>query len=462
EKYVNTRKRCIEILEKDLKRGVEVNTEYLLKLYDSHGINPELVKEIFEKRGIEVRIPSDFYKRVQELHEKRRRKKEGRKKIVDVSKFKETRPLYYEDLELGEFDAKVLGILRKRYVILDKTAFYPTGGGQVHDTGFIGGSRVIDVFKIGNVIVHEVEEPKFRVGKVIRCRVDLQRRKAIMKNHTATHIINRACVKVLGDHVWQHGSYKDEEMAHLDITHFKNLSREELSKIEKIANEVVRKGLNVKVYYLHRNEAEKKFGFRIYQGGVAPGKYIRIVEIEGFDAQACGGLHCRNTREIEVIKIISTERVQDGVIRLNFKTGKKAIEEIQFRDKILEELRELWKVKLEDIPKTAKRFFEEWKRLRKENDELKEKLLKSVVLSSIKESDICYLDVDFIESMGMVIKVVNELAKELIGKVIVFHCKEFGYAVSRKANVSALEELSKFYEKVEGDNLNAKGFKRKK
>jgi len=453
-RFIENEQKCMKVLEKVEK----VDEPLLLKLYDSYGINPELVREFLKRKGIEIQVPPDFYKKVQALHQKREIVRE--REELDVSRFPPTKLLYYEDPELGEFEAEVLGNIGN-YIVLDRTAFYPIGGGQVSDIGYIGKAKVNNVIKVGEVVLHAVDGAKFRKHEKVKCQVDIERRKEIMKHHTATHIINRACVLTLGDHIWQHGSYKDEEKAHLDITHYQTLSFEEIQKIERIANEVVRKKLDVRIYWMHRNDAEKRFGFRIYQGGAVPGREIRIVEIENFEVEACGGLHCKNTGEIELIKIINVERIHDGVVRITFKAGKKAIEEMQRQEKIIKELRDLWHVGIDQIPSTAKRFFEEWKHLRKENEKLKEDLLRMLILSEIQKGDICYMDAKFLDTLGTVIKVVNSISDQLIGKVLVIHLREFGYALSRKGNVSALEELSKFYEKVSGNNLEAKGFKRK-
>src|SRR5207245_9472160 len=119
----------------------------------------------------------------------------------------------------------------------------------------------------------------------------------------------------------------------LDITHHSNLSEDEITKIEDLANLTIRKNISIIINEFERGQAEQKYGFRIYQGGVVPVKLVRIVNIENFDVEACGGTHVRKTGELGLIKIIKAERIQDGVVRLEFVSGDYAIRYTQNQDK---------------------------------------------------------------------------------------------------------------------------------
>jgi alanyl-tRNA synthetase len=127
-----------------------------------------------------------------------------------------------------------------------------------------------------------------------------------------------AARKVLGPHVWQNGAKKTEDMAHLDITHYKGLTFEEEVAIEKEANRIIMSGYNIRKYFLDKAEAEKNFGFTLYQGGVVPGNNLRIVQIENTDVEACCGTHHDNTSEVGIIKMIKSQRVSDGIVRLYY------------------------------------------------------------------------------------------------------------------------------------------------
>ena len=223
--------------------------------------------------------------------------------------------------------AKILKIINKNLVILDKTCFYPRGGGQEPDFGYIGTYKVDNVVKIKDKVLHHVIGTfDHNEGDIIDCVVEKERRLAITKNHTATHIINHASRSVLGSWVWQNSAYKDETYARLDITHHSALSRDEMQEIERKANEIVRRNLPVMINFYSRGIAEQNYGFRIYQGGVVPSNDVRIVNIGGLDIEACGGTHVFNTGELGLIKILKTERIQDGVVRIEFVAGENALE----------------------------------------------------------------------------------------------------------------------------------------
>jgi alanyl-tRNA synthetase len=174
--------------------------------------------------------------------------------------------------------------------------------------------------------VHKVKDPDFAAGHNVDCKVDSKRRIQIVKHHTATHLINGAARQILGYHVWQAGSKKDADKAHLDITHYDTLSDAQLREMEKIVNNVIAESLKVRKEVLPRAEAEKKYGFILYQGGVVPETMLRIISVTDFDAEACGGLHTDNTSEVEEVFIFNSRRMQDGVIRLEYVAGKELVE----------------------------------------------------------------------------------------------------------------------------------------
>ncbi len=213
----------------------------------------------------------------------------------------------------------------KTPVVLDQTAFYPRSGGQEPDKGTIEGIPVVDVIKYGDVIVHVLDGRPPQEGDLVRGRVDQERRGILMRHHTATHLVNGAARQVLGPWVWQHSAYKDVDKARLDITHHSHLTREQMLKIEEVANQVVRENILVDLQVLPRSVAEQKYGFRLYQGGVIPAKELRIQKIGDFDVEACGGTHCNRTGDVGYIKLLKAERLQDGVERLEFVAGAPAV-----------------------------------------------------------------------------------------------------------------------------------------
>jgi len=349
-----------------LSRGKELGLDELKKLYESDGIPAELVAEIAREKGLKVEIPENFYS----LLRKEDETGESIEPKVDVEGTEKTKTLFYDSVE--EFDAKVLAV-KGKYVVLDHTAFYPEGGGQIFDTGMLDGKKVKNVQKEKGVILHEVDgAASFKTGQGVHGKVDGERRKQIARHHTSIHPINACAREVLGPHIWQAGSYKDERKAHIDLTHYRKITWEELEKIEQLANKYVLAGLPIMTEVLGRNEAEKKYGFRLYQGGAVPGKELRVVSIGGIDHQACGGTHNYNksTAELGLVKIVRREGVQDGVERVVIKAGPEAIKHVQEREKLLREAAEALAVPEDQLKATALRFFNEWKERGKEVEKL--------------------------------------------------------------------------------------------
>lgn len=346
--------------------------EILERYYESDGITPEMFERVAKEAGKPVTIPADFYMSFTERH---MREREAEKRpFANVNGLPGTGVLFYEDEKMYDFTAKVLRVIDNKWVVLDRTAFWPRGGGAEPDHGGIGDCAVLNVEKIGNVIVHAVEEPTFKEGETVRCNVNSGRRQQIAIHHTATHIINGAARRLLGDHVWQAGSKKDVDKAHLDVTHYAPLIDEQADKIEKMANDAVKKKLKVIKQTLPRDVAEKKFGFRLYQGGAVPGKALRVVDIKGWDVEACGGLHTDNTGEVSQIIITKVERPQDGIIRFVYAAGPAAERHLKESADILAKCAKELRVPATRLPVAVKGLFAEWKKSRKQLEDVRTKV----------------------------------------------------------------------------------------
>jgi alanyl-tRNA synthetase len=359
KRFHETKLRTQRIVKSIIDNEETIDEEKLINLYDSEGITPELVKDHIP----DLKIPEDFYAKVTDKHMSE--KKIVIKESIDVSGIPPTEYLYYDDPKKMDFKAKVLKVIDNKYVVLDKTYFYAEGGGQKSDVGFIGSAPVSDVQKVGDVILHRVIGD-LKEGEDVECSINEYRRNVLKKHHTGAHIVNAAARQILGNHVWQNGAEKTSEKARLDITHYENLDDNVVDKIEKRANEIIRKNLPVKIEVLPRTEAEKKYGFRIYQGGVVPEDKLRIVSIGNIDHEACGGLHCKNTGEVETILILKTKRIQDGVVRIEFTAGAVALKTLKEKEVLLKEAAKLLKVKEENVPEAVKNLFETWKEKRKD------------------------------------------------------------------------------------------------
>jgi len=168
---------------------------------------------------------------------------------------------------------------------------------------------------------------------------------------------------VLGPHIWQNGAKKSTEMAHLDITHYQSLTKEDEREIENQANRIINSCTKITKTEMDKAEAEKKYGFQLYQGGVVPGNKLRIVNIEGVDTEACCGTHCDSTAEVGWIKILKTQRISDGIVRLYYVAHERAIDVLNTEMDIMNNLCETWGIDQTQIVPTASRFFNEYKKL---------------------------------------------------------------------------------------------------
>jgi alanyl-tRNA synthetase len=361
-------KRISAELKTQKKRRIPVET--LTELYDSHGLPPEIVKQAAESEGLKVDVPDNFYTLIAQRHMQVQKVVEQETEKAEwlrnaVAKLPETKMLYYEDQYMKEFEAKIVKAMDDGYVVLDRTCFYPEGGGQPADGGYFtfGKSRVAvnDVQKVGKVIVHKLEGAVPREGSRVKGFIDWDKRYSLMKNHTATHVIGGAAKRVLGLHVWQYGTQKGTESSRLDISHYRRLSLEELHKIETLANQAVMRNIPVECTWMPRSEAESRYGFRLYQGGAVPGKEIRVVRAGDWDVEACAGTHLKNTGEIGFIKIVHSERVQDGVERLTYSIGLPALKAVQKNERLLAKVSETLEAPLEKLDKTAERVVKDLK-----------------------------------------------------------------------------------------------------
>ncbi len=352
KKYYDTLSKGEGLVKRILKEKGKIDENELINLYDTHGMPPEIVKKISKKEGNEIKIPDNFESIIAELHSHEKRNNETDKKMKNKS-LPETEKLYYRDHYLKEFDAEVIWqneTSNYTEVILDKTAFYPEGGGQPGDKGiFIKNNeefKVINTKKEGNSIIHIIDKD-LKKGDKIKGKIDWVHRYTIMKHHTGTHLVNGALREVLGNHIWQAGSQLEISSARFDYSHYQSLSEKEIKQVEKKANEYIKRKVDVEKKILDRNTAERTYGFRLYQGGVPPGNIIRVLNIPGVDVEACGGTHLNNTKEIEKIRIIKSERIQDGVNRIIFAAGKMADKYQEEEKKIYNEIVELLKEKFE-------------------------------------------------------------------------------------------------------------------
>jgi alanyl-tRNA synthetase len=385
KRFHDTLSKGENLIRRMLREKGGIDKDVLINLYDTHGIPTDVVQRIAENEGEKVVVPENFDSMIAELHSHERKEEDlgESKKNLPKSEF-----LYYKDHYTKEFDAKVLWTNNTSDgtdVVLDKTAFYPEGGGQPSDVGYLSKNgkkiQVKHVKKEDGSIIHVVDG-SLSIGDAVHGEIDWAHRYTLMKHHTGTHLVNGALRKLLGEHIWQAGSQLGVNEARFDFSHYKSISQKEKKAVEDLANQFIKKAVPVNKKLMDRNSAEQRYGFRLYQGGVPPGETIRVLDIPGIDVEACGGMHLNNTSEVEKIRIIKTERIQDGVNRIVFAAGKMADaykkEEKELYEKIIKELEsfydvkepgdvsqqlqdaaELFSVSIKQLHKTVKRFLKE-------------------------------------------------------------------------------------------------------
>ncbi len=314
-------------------------------LYDTYGFPLELTKEICAEQGLEV--DEEGFR--EELEAQRRLSRERMRFVTpfEAGEFKGLPPTPFvgrmpEPDGVLECEATVLAIKERNgeiWVVLDKTPFYPEGGGQVGDTGVLlwgvesktrdvetatAVAKVLDTQKFGDVIAHKVvmEKGFLTEGAVVWAKVDAERRQAIRRAHTATHLLHAALRKVLGEHAVQAGSVVEPDRLRFDFNHRKPLTPEELQAIEDEINRNILAARPVQAFETSLQEAKAMGAIALF--GEKYGERVRVIRIDGVSAELCGGTHLSNTAEIGLLKIVAETSVGANVRRIDAYTGERA------------------------------------------------------------------------------------------------------------------------------------------
>jgi alanyl-tRNA synthetase len=252
-------------------------------------------------------------------------------------------------------------------------------------------ARVFRTSKERDHAVHHVEGD-LSVGDEVHGTVDWNLRMDHTRSHTATHIMNQAVRRVLGQHSWQAGTQKYADCARVDMTHFRRPTVEELHAIEHLANRIVMENRRVTATWYRRDEAEKKYGLKLLQGGIPKGRAVRVVAIAGrddepWDVEYCGGTHCGSTSDVGPIRLYRTERVQDGVERFEYAAGHHGVDRWQSDERLLREAASELQVAPNELPAAVRRFFAEWKEQRKVLDEVRKQLADARAAAATEQAD---------------------------------------------------------------------------
>ena len=376
------------------KSATELPDGILFTINDSHGIAPDLVINIANDLGwkslvLRTGFSAEMAERHAEMAKNAAKSVASKPLVEEIPDLPRTIPLYYENVSQQNFEASVLSCLplvgddvpegATHGIILDRTCFYPEGGGQEGDYGTLttdsASYPVLDTRKVGELVVH-LCTGGFEVGDMVHGEIDWERRRQLMDHHTSVHIVGGAARKLLGPHIYQAGANKSVESARLDITHHRRLTRKDLDAIESLANEIVQNVSRTEKLTLDRKDADRKFGFDLYQGGAPKGSDIRILRISDHDIQACGGTHHDEPGRIGQIRIVRSNAVQDGVERLHIVAGQAAMVHARGQEDILRNTSDIFQVPIEELPATANRFFGEWKEQRKRIEALEAEIVR--------------------------------------------------------------------------------------
>jgi alanyl-tRNA synthetase len=363
------------ILELNKIGRKNIQGEDVFKLYDTYGFPVDLTNIMAKEKGYTIDEPG-FNKLMEE--QKRKGREASKEKFAsvnislnDLKGFELTGESKSDFTGYDELksDAKIVGHKKESgndLVLLDKTPFYVEAGGQIDDHGEIITDRsklkVVDVTKVDNKIIHVVENEQSSPvipGTNVIAMVDEQRRWDIMRNHTATHFLHSALRHILGTHVHQAGSYVGPDRLRFDFTHFAKLTESELSDIESLVNEELRKSIPLQH---HRNipfDVAKKMGALMFFGDKY-GDKVNVVQFGEFSKEFCGGTHVQNSSQIGLFKIINESSIASGIRRIEAVTGSGVEQYIQHQIELLKKHDD----KLSEL-------IEEKKKLEKENAELK-------------------------------------------------------------------------------------------
>ncbi|MGG1960302.1 alanine--tRNA ligase [Bacillus pumilus] len=396
-----------EVIKKERDKGSsQISGEDVFKLYDTYGFPVELTEEYADDENMTV----DREGFQAEMEKQRERARNARQDVGSMQvqggalgdiKVESTF-VGYENLTA---DAHMIELLQNGEIVseahegdtvqilLDETPFYAESGGQVADKGTLKSAEVIidikDVKKAPNgQHVHEgvVVSGTAKKGLVVTAEVESALRKGIVKNHTATHLLHQALKDVLGSHVNQAGSLVNENRLRFDFSHFGQVTKEELSQIEKIVNEKIWEGISVAIDLKPIAEAKEMGAMALF--GEKYGDIVRVVQVGDYSIELCGGCHVQNTAEIGLFKIASESGIGAGTRRIEAVTGKGAYEELNDQLAILEQAASELKSNTKDVPKRIASLQADLKEVQRENESLLAKLSQAEagsILEKVKE-----------------------------------------------------------------------------
>lgn len=314
----------------------------------------------------------------------------------DILNLPKTILIYYEDPYLKNFNATILKHVNLEdisYIVLDRTCFFPEGGGQLGDTGYLEGSfgklNVVDTQAIDDIVIHiAVKNNKVVTeGESVFGRINWNIRYERMKHHTASHLIFSAIKKVLYlEDLMYMGIQIKEDASRIDINYSKSIQWDEIMEIERLSNNVCFENRKVKIWYTNRDEAERIYDKRLGMTEITPSGIVRIIEVDDWDVALCSGTHVKSTAEIGLISITDRLKLKKGVERIEFTAGKHAYLRYNEAIKKLTELAQTLRTSTTDVPIRVNNLLRERNELKKELNKVKEQLVEFQVFKLHNQS----------------------------------------------------------------------------
>lgn len=411
-KFQETIDQGIDILNRYIKEMKETKQNILsgekaFKLYDTYGFPLDLTKEILEEKdiGVDEKSFNLCMEKQKERARKARESDNGESWGLDsISNLINGCTTLFKGYETLETHSKIICIIKesllqdklkegeKGILILNSTPFYAESGGQVGDTGIIKGTnflaKVLDTQKAHNdAVLHYVEVFKGVINKYDEadCIVDFERRMNIARNHSATHLLHKALKEILGGHVNQAGSFVSPDRLRFDFTHFESINGDQLDKIERIVNEKILEGLDVRTIETSLNEAQKMGAIALFDE-----KYkenVRLVNMGDFSKELCGGTHVSNTNQIGLFKIVNESSVASGIRRIEAITGMSTYIYLKDMEKQINEISNKVKANKNDIPGKIDQLLIVLKEKDNEIENLKYKMANSAIGDILKNKE---------------------------------------------------------------------------
>lgn len=423
--------------------------EQAFKLYDTYGFPLDLTREILEERLLSV----DEASFKEEMTAQRDRARSARGDGEELGWEEDAFSNLSKDISskftgywLNKTEGKVLAIAdehklmseafegMKIKVILDETVMYPEGGGQVGDHGVLKTDtfemKVTDVKKGNNGTIHhigQITKGSIKVDQMVTSELDRTRRLDTARNHSATHLLQKALRTVLGGHVEQAGSQVDDNRLRFDFTHFQSLTPEEIGSIERLVNEQIFNPTEIEVINTSISEARQMGAMALF--GEKYGSEVRVVKMGDFSMELCGGTHLNNTAEIGLFKITSETGVAAGVRRIEGITGRGVFEMLNQLESKVSNIASVLKTSVADSDTKVEQLFTDHKKLQKDFDELKKKMASGSIdelISSKQEINgfnvisarLDQVDIDVLKDLGDRLKDRLENAVVVLGSLV--------------------------------------------